>query len=140
MTIRDAIMRAIVQALETRVDKVLRNAPLPATVPPRGLVIVRDGDPGEPWIGLPLSYTYAHAVEIEAYAQPRAAAAQVATLDGVVADVAAALAADPTFGGLAEWSEPAAPIIVEQGQPGADPVAAATIALRVTYTLPHPLA
>jgi hypothetical protein len=46
---------------------VRRNEVLPERVPDAGLVIVRDGDPGEPDVTLnPRNEFYSHRVEIEA--------------------------------------------------------------------------
>jgi hypothetical protein len=45
---------------------VKRNEPLPSKVPAEGLVILRDGDVGEPEIILsPTHYIYQHQAEIE---------------------------------------------------------------------------
>jgi hypothetical protein len=51
---------------------VLRGEVLPERVPAAGLLILRDGEPGEPAVTLsPLRYHYQHRAEIEAVVQGR---------------------------------------------------------------------
>lgn len=141
MTHRERLMQAIAAALATTGATVLRNADLPTSVPPAGLVILRDGEPGEPDVTLsPVSYTFTHAAEIEAYAQASAKAARTATLDDVIAAIGSALAADRSFAGLAEWSVPGGPAVTDTGSMGAASVASAVIPLTVVYTVADPLA
>jgi transposase len=65
-------------------------------VPAEGLLILRDGEPGEPEVTLsPLAYHYQHPAEIEAVVQ---GADRVAAFDTLIASIGAALAADRTLG------------------------------------------
>jgi hypothetical protein len=49
MTDREAILQALFARLQTIADAtVLRNEALPERIPDGGLIILRDGDPGEP--------------------------------------------------------------------------------------------
>ena len=76
---------------------------LPEKVPDGGLIILRDGDPGEPEQalgGFGNAY-YQHAVEIEVYVEEGDAAARDAAFDALLQQIGAALEADPTLGGLA---------------------------------------
>ncbi len=140
MTKREQILQAIVAALAATGAKVIRNAEVPTTVSAGGLIIVRDGDPGEPEITLsPLAYTFNHVVDVEAYAQAQAKMTRTATLDDLVAAIGTALAADRTFGGLTEFATPRGVTVTEQGQAGAASVAAAVIPLAVIYTTTDPL-
>lgn len=140
MTKRERILQAIIAALETTGRKVIRNAELPTTVPVEGLVIVRDGDTGEPDVTLsPLTFAFHHVVEIEAFAQTQAKTARVAALDDLIADIGIALAGDRTFGGLAEFSTPRGVTVTDQGQTGAASIAAAMIPLTVSYSTSDPL-
>jgi hypothetical protein len=82
---------------------VKRNSALPETVPAGGLIILRDGDPGEPEPalgGFGTTY-YQHAVEIEVYVEEGDAAARDAVFDALLQQIGAALEADPTLGGVA---------------------------------------
>jgi hypothetical protein len=72
-------------------------------VPGEGLVILRDGDPGEPDVTLnPRTEFYSHRVQLEALVTPASDGGREAMLDALIEDVAAALAPDPSLGGLAE--------------------------------------
>lgn len=140
MTAHEQLMAAILAALATTGAKVVRNAEVPTTVPAEGLVILRDGDPGEPEVCLsPLTYTFHHAVQLEAYAQASVKSVRTTTLDGLVSAIGTALAADRTFAGLADWSMPGGPTVTDHGSTGAQSVAAATIPLTVIHTTTDPL-
>src|SRR5690606_22813137 len=69
MSKRETILAALTGALRTGLSaNVRRNEVLPEKVPAEGLVILRDGDPGEPDVTLnPRTEFYSHRVEIEAY-------------------------------------------------------------------------
>jgi hypothetical protein len=76
-------------------------------VPSEGLLILRDGDPGDPEVTLsPLRYHYQHRTEIEAVVQ---GTDRDASFDTLIASAGAALAADRTLGGLCDWIEAEAP-------------------------------
>jgi len=65
------------------------------TVPADGLLILRDGEPGEPEVTLsPLAYHYQHRVEIEAVVQ---GADRDAAFDALNAGIGASLTADRTL-------------------------------------------
>jgi len=94
-------LRALLEAIPDVV--VARNSVLPEKAPAGGLVILRDGDPGEPEQalgGFGNAY-YQHAVEIEVYLEQGDAAARDAAFDILLRQIGVALEADPTFGGLA---------------------------------------
>ena len=67
MTRREQILAALRQRLQSGLTAtVRRNEVLPEKVPTTGLVILRDGDPGEPDVTLkPRTEFYSHRVEIE---------------------------------------------------------------------------
>jgi hypothetical protein len=117
----------------------LRNATLPERVPATGLLILRDGDPGEPTVTLsPLRYHYQHRAEVEAVVQ--LATDRDATFDVLAACVGAALAADRTLGGLCDWVEAEAPHPVDLAVDGAAPLKAAVIGIVLHYSTSDPLA
>lgn len=140
MRTSETIIRAVVEALETTGAKILRNAELPASIPTEGLIIVRDGEPGDPFVILsPYAESYDHLLEIEVYAQGQAKSARVESLDDLIEAIGAALAVDRTFGGTAEGSWPRSPIITDTAEKGTPGVASATIPFSVSYTLTDPL-
>lgn len=90
--------KTILAALHARLSALpataLRGEVLPERVPAAGLLILRDGEPGEPEVTLsPLRYHYQHRAEIEAVVQ---GASRDAAFDTLCASIGAALAADRT--------------------------------------------
>jgi hypothetical protein len=73
----EQVLGALKALLETVPNAAVeRNSVLPETIPGGGLIVLRDGDPGEPEQplgGFGNAY-YQHAVEIEAYVEGDAAA------------------------------------------------------------------
>jgi hypothetical protein len=58
---REAILSALHALLETQAAPVLRGEVPPERLPGAGVLILRDGDPGEPAVTLsPLRYHYQH--------------------------------------------------------------------------------
>jgi hypothetical protein len=100
----EQILEALKAALETVPSAaVQRNSVLPEKIPDGGLIILRDGDPGEPEQalgGFGNAY-YRHAVEIEVYVEEDDAAARDAAFDDLLQQIGAALDVDSTLGGLA---------------------------------------
>ncbi len=64
---RETILTALHARLSALPATALRNEALPERVPAEGLLILRDGEPGEPEVTLShLRYHYQHRAEIEA--------------------------------------------------------------------------
>jgi hypothetical protein len=101
---RETILSALHAALQTQAAPVLRGEVLPERVPAAGLLILRDGDPGEPAVTLsPLRYHYQHRAEVEAVVQ--AGTGRDGVFDVLAAGIGTALAADRTLGGLCDWAD-----------------------------------
>ncbi len=83
--------------------KVERNSAVPEKVPLGGLILVRDGDPGEPETALGGfgSIYYGHDVEIEVYVENGDAVMRDAAFDSLLLEIGAVLDADLTLGDLA---------------------------------------
>src|SRR5512134_1154173 len=100
----EQVLDALKALLETVPGAVVqRNSVLPEKVPDGGLIILRDGDPGEPEEvlgGFGNAY-YQHAVEIEIYLEEGDAAARDAAFDAVLQQIGAALETARTLGRLA---------------------------------------
>ena len=91
-TPRETILAALHARLSALPAAALRGDVLPERVPAAGLMILRDGEPGEPEMTLsPLHYHYQHRAEIEAVVQ---GTARDATFETLCASIGAALAAD----------------------------------------------
>jgi hypothetical protein len=119
---------------------VLRNEVLPAKIAAGGLVILRDGEPGEPEVTLnPVSYLWQHRAEIEVVIEGGTPAERDATLDGLLVAIGATLSADPTLGGAVEWSEPSAPRTEDIAMEGAAAIKGAVVPVTLIYTSTQPL-
>ena len=124
-TPRETILAALHARLSALPATSLRGDVLPERVPTAGLLILRDGEPGEPEVTLsPLLYHYQHRAEIEAVVQ---GAARDTTFDILCASIGAAIAADRTLGGLCDWVEAEAPRPVDLAVDGAASLKAAVI-------------
>ena len=138
---REQVLAALVQRLQSGLSATIRrNEALPEQVPAAGLVILRDGDPGEPDITLnPRTEFYSHRVELELFVTQPTAGGE-ALLDALVADVHAALAPDPSLGGLAENLAVTAPETGVLAVEGAAPILTARLTVIVDYLVSDPLA
>ena len=138
-TTRETILSALHALLQTQPAPVLRGEVLPERVASAGLLILRDGDPGDPVVTLsPLRYHYQHRAEIEAIVQ--AGSGRDAAFDNLAAGVGTALAADRTLGGLCDWAEAEAPRPVDLAVDGAATLKAAVIPVVIHYSTTDPLA
>lgn len=137
-TFRETILTALYARLSALPATSLRGEVLPERLPAAGLLILRDGDPGDPEVTLsPLAYHYRHRAEIEAVVQ---GADRDAAFDILCASVGAALAADRTLGGLCDWVEAEAPRPVDLAVEGAAGLKAAAIPVILHYATRDPLA
>lgn len=139
LTTRETILTALADLLRTVPHvPVLRGEVLPERVPAAGLMILRDGDPGDPDMTLsPLRYHYQHRAEIEVVVQ---IVDRDAAFDALCASIGTAIAADRTLGGLCDWVEPEAPVSVDLAIEGAAALKAAVIPIVLHYTTTGPLA
>lgn len=136
--IRETVLAALRARLQSLAATALRGDVLPERIPAAGIVILRDGDPGEPEVTLsPLTYHYEHRAEIEAIVQ---GSSRDAVFDTLCGNIGAALAADRTLGGLCDWVETEAPRPVDLPVEGAAGLKAAVITVILHYSLADPLA
>ena len=117
----------------------LRDEVLPERIPAAGLIILRDGQPGEPEVTLsPLRYHYQHRAELEVVVQ--AGTGRAGAFDDLIVAIGAVLEADRTLGGLCDWVEPEAPASVDLPVEGAAALKAAVITVVLHYSTAGPLA
>ena len=136
-TTRETILAALHALFSTLPATVQRGDVLPERVPAAGLLILRDGDPGEPEVTLsPLTYHYQHRAEIEAIVQ---GASRDAAFDMLCASIGAAIAGDRTLGGLCDWMEAEAAQPVDLPVDGAAALKAAVIPVLMHYSTADPL-
>ncbi|MBD9529124.1 acyl-CoA transferase [Paracoccus sp. PAR01] len=137
-TTRETILAALHARLQPLAALILREEVLPERIPPAGLIILRDGQPGEPQVTLsPLLYHYQHRAELEVIVQ--AGAGRASAFDALIANIGTALEADRTLGGLCDWVEPEAPASVDLPVEGAAALKAAVISVVLHYTTTSPL-
>ena len=133
-------MKALLETVSGAV--VQRNSVLPEKVSGGGMIILRDGEPGEPEqaLGGFGNVYYQHAVEIEACVEEGDAAARDIAFDDLLQQIGTALDADPTLGGLAfslTYGRPEASIGAVTGAPA---IKSTTLTVSVDYETPAPLA
>jgi hypothetical protein len=134
----DAVRALVAGALPSAVVK--RNLAKPERIPAGGLVIVRDGEPGEPDNTLsPLTYIYAHRVVLEVAANGRPGFTREQALDQMLGAIGSAVVANRTLGGLCEFLEAQAPAAQDVETEGAEPSRWAEVGLIATYSTPDPL-
>jgi len=137
-TTRETILAALHARLQTLAATVLRDEVLPERIPPAGLIILRDGQPGEPEVTLsPLRYHYQHRAELEVIVQP--VGNRATAFDTLIASIGAALAGDRNLGGLCDWVEAEAPASVDLPVDGAVSLKAAVVTVVLHYTTADPL-
>jgi len=137
-TTRETVLAALHARLQTIAAPSLRGDVLPERIPATGLIILRDGNPGEPEVTLsPLTWFYQHRAELEVVIQ--AGSGRDALFDALTADIGVALAADRTLGGLCDWVEAEAPEPVDLPIEGAAALKAAVIIVVLHYATTDPL-
>ncbi len=137
-TLRETILTALHARLSTLPATALRSDVLPERVPPDGLLILRDGDPGEPEVTLsPVAYHYQHRAEVEAVVQ---GTDRDAAFDALCASIGTVIDADRTLGGLCDWVAAEAPHLLDLPVEGAASLKAAVIPVILHYTTADPLA
>lgn len=121
--------------------EVRRGGDLPTRIPSGGILIVRDGTPGEPEVTLsPLIYEYRHRAEIEVITQPPAGADQTALIDLLLQELGAVIDDNRTLGGTVLWTEPSAPETEDLALDGVAGIIAAVVPVELTYITTGPLA
>ena len=100
----DAVKSLLVSALPNA--DVRRNLAKPERISPGGLVVVRDGDPGDPEVMLsPLVYVYSHRIPIELAAYETSSQTPEQVLDEMLGAIGVAVSGDRTLGGLCDFIE-----------------------------------
>ena len=137
---RETILTALADLLRTIPSvPVLRGEILPERIPPAGLLILRDGTPGEPGVTLsPLAYHYQHRAEVEAIVQ--SATGRDGIFDALIAQIGVVIAVDRTLGGRCDWIEAEAPQPVDLPVEGGASLKAAVIPVLLHYSAADPLA
>lgn len=139
----EQVLEALRALLETVPGvEVERNTALPEKIQTGGLIIVRDGNPGEPdqALGGFAGAYYSHRIEVEMYVQGGDAVARDAAFDSLIQATGTALEADPTLGGLAFGMTYGRPSVDVEAVDGAAAIKTGTLAIVVDYETDAPLA
>ena len=109
MSKREQAIIALRNALEaSNTFEVQRNTSIPTAALSGGLVVIRDGDSGEPEVTMsPTEYHYEHQIQVEAFAVGADLDLSLDQLLGLVADC---IEIDPTLGGHVDASFVTAPV------------------------------
>jgi hypothetical protein len=138
----EQVLEALRAVLETVPGATVeRNSVLPEKIPAGGLIILRDGDPGEAEQalgGFGNAY-YQHAVEIEVYLEEGDATERDAAFDALLQQIGSAIDADPTLGGLAFGLTYGRPEPAIEAGAGALAIKTATLTVTVDYETEAPL-
>ena len=138
-TPRETILAALHARLSALPATALRGEVLPERVPTAGLMILRDGDPGEPGVTLsPLLYHYQHRAELEVLVQT--GEDRDARFDRLIGRIGVAIAADRTLRGRCDWVEAEAPEPVDLPVEGAASLKAAVVPIILHYATSDALA
>lgn len=117
-----------------------RNAPERIKPTSAGLLVLRDGDPGEPDVDLsPPAYHYRHAAELVVVVKDASQDARDSQLDGLLQVIGSALLADDTLGGVVEIVQAGEPVTNDDGEQGSVPIKSAVVPIYVEYTTYSPL-
>jgi len=129
---REEVLQALLAQLQTvPLGKVERNRLRPERIPPEGLIILRDGEIGEPEVLLsPLSYIWTHAARVEVFS---ASVDPDAHLDTLLTSIATVLGVDPALGGEIDQMEIGAPDFDGAAPEGGPDVKAAIVPIRLVY-------
>lgn len=137
----ETVLQALFEALQAEAHpgvRVERNVTIPARIPEPGMIILRDGNPGEPDVLLGMEYYYEHEAEVDIIVDlpPEYRDGRFDLLKQMVGT---ALAADRTLGGLCDYVDGDAPSPVLIQTEGAEGFKAATISVTLRYGSPDPL-
>ncbi len=140
----EAVLIALAAAVEGRLPvgtKFYRNSILPLNLTADGIVILRDGNPGDPEMLMsPPTYVYEHAAEFDVVVNARAGTDPSLLFDTIKAAIGLAIATDRTLGGLCDHVEAEAPILNDEAVEGGLGMTTASIPVKLIYATSDPLA
>jgi len=132
----EQVLDAINVLLNTVPDaKVERNTAVPEKITTGGLIVLRDGDPGEPETALGGfgGVYYSHDIDVELYIEDGEATTRDAAFDTLVQSIGTALENDPLLSGLVFGMSYGRPEIATETVTGAAAIKTGTIIVTVEY-------
>ena len=135
MSKREQVLNALLERLSALPDvEVKRNAVLPVKIPDNGIVILRDGNIGEPDVLLsPICYVFHHKAEIEVVVQQADDADNDAKLDNILEAVGIILKDDVTLSNLIDYMHADPPEFIEQPVEGGLTIKGAIVPIVLEY-------
>ncbi len=140
-SVRETALKALHAALSRIPGPIVaRNEPEPSRIPTGGLVVLRDGEPGDPDVLLsPTSYIYTHRVEVEVLVQNGNSLTRDTAMDTLLQAIGAAISADETLGGAVDKAWPGSPELISEPVEGAAAIKAALAPVFLEYITSTPL-
>ena len=134
MSKREIVLNALFERLSTLDVAVKRNDPLPQKIPDGGVVILRDGNVGEPEILLsPPYYIFTHRAELEVIVQKETPAERDQALDWLLVEIGELLLSDPRLGGEVDYMYADPPEFVEEPVEGGVTIKGAIVPIVLEY-------
>lgn len=135
MSKREQVLNALFTILSALTEvEVKRNEMLPLKIPDGGLVVLRDGNIGEPLVLLsPPCFLYQHRAEIEVVVQQTSAADNDVRLDCILEEIGRLLMVDVTLSGLIDHMHADPPEFIEQSVDGGLTIKGATVPIVLEY-------
>ena len=144
MSPRETALRALLVLLEgipLPSGAVKRNSAVPERVADQVLVILRDGDLGEPEVSLsPLTYHWQHEASLEIFIANAEAVERDARMDGLLVQLGVVLAANPGLGGAVDFCAAGVPKFEDLSIEGAAGIKTCVLPLILHYSSASPLA
>lgn len=135
MTKHEQVLNALFEKLkQIEGIKVLKNEPLPQTIPENGIVFLRDGNLGEPEVLLSLQmFVFKHRAEVEIIVQAKDAKKRDSLLDDLITKVCDLLKNNPYLDGNVDYALAEQPEFILEAPEGAVPIKAAIIPIILEY-------
>jgi hypothetical protein len=142
-TQRERAIQALYTFLKTALEPMVlrRNEVLSTVIPAEGLLILRDGDAGEPEILLsPLRYLYQHRVELEVWVQQADSSERDEQFDQLLQRLGVALDSAGTLSDAVDLLHTGSPEFSTESIEGGATVKVAIIPVYLEFNTRHPLA
>jgi len=137
---RETAMVALATVLGSIAGPVFaRNAEEPETVPPGGLILLRDGEQLGRVAFSPASYSFTHQAELIVQTQHAQPSVRDALIDDLLAAIVVAIEADTTLGGTVNRATLELVAIDTEAIPGAAAIKTAVVAVELDYETDSPL-
>lgn len=135
MSKREQVLNALFTRLSALTEsEVKRNETLPLKIPDSGLVVLRDGNIGEPTVLLsPPCFLYQHRAEIEVLIQQVEDSDNDAKLDRILEAIGLILKVDATLSGLIDYMHADPPEFIEQPVEGGLTIKGAVVPIVLEY-------